>query len=333
LSLAVLEKVYDSNFMLSTLPSAWTGVSIYGIRLLAVILISLISTLHKLLTVTYYLLTIYIHDLHSLSTSTTRNIMTPSTLSTILLFLSAAAAMPAPTTPHFLARAPNSTCAPGGKFDLSMFSLQLPTGSKGKVDSVSAAKLKGCDGYQNEEYFFSSDSGSLIMKVPGSSESSGCVTTPNSKHCRTELRESNPSSWDSSGAVNRLKASLIVKTADDSKYGTVIGQVKVDDSVSKKPVAELFINKSGTLTIGVSQIPDKSSLKMTEIGKVTIGEKFEYELRYENGELSIAINGGELRKMSTGQLKSPPCYFKAGNYNQGDSPSEVEFFSIEVQHS
>jgi len=214
-----------------------------------------------------------------------------------------------------------------------MFSLQLPTGSKGKVDQVSASKLKGCQGYQNEEYFYSSDSSSLIMKVPGSSESSGCVTTPNSKHCRTELRESNPSSWDSSAPVNRLKASLTVKIADDSKYGTVIGQVKVDDSVSKKPVAELFINKSGTLTIGVSQIPNVSSLKMTEIGSVTIGEKFEYELRYEKGELRVGINGGEMRTMPTGKLESPPSYFKAGNYNQGDSPSEVEFFSIEVQHS
>ncbi|KAF2687717.1 polysaccharide lyase family 7 protein [Lentithecium fluviatile CBS 122367] len=214
-----------------------------------------------------------------------------------------------------------------------MFSLQLPTGSQGKVDQVSASKLKGCEGWQNKEYFYTSDSGSLIMEVPGSSDSSGCVTTPNSKHCRTEFRESSPSSWDSNGSLNRLKASLTVKTADDSKYGTVIGQVKVDDSVSKKPVAELFINKSGTLTIGVSQIPDKSSLKMTEIGSVTIGEKFEYELRYEGGKLSVGINGGEMRTMSTGQLESPPSYFKAGNYNQGDSPSEVEFFSIDIQHS
>ena len=259
--------------------------------------------------------------------------MAPSISCTLLLLIGAAAAMPAPATLNYLPRAQNASCAPGGKFDLSMFSLQLPTGSKGKVDQVSASKMKGCQGYENKEYFFSSDAGSLVMKVPGSSESSGCVTTPNSKHCRTELRESSPSSWDSNGSLNRLKVSLSVKKADDSKYGTVIGQVKVDDSVSKKPVAELFINKSGTLTIGVSQIPNQSSLKMTEIGSVKIGEKFEYELRYEKGELSVGINGGEMRKMSTGELKSPPSYFKAGNYNQGDSPSEVEFFSIEVQHS
>jgi hypothetical protein len=253
-----------------------------------------------------------------------------SIASAILVLLSAVAALPAPTTSNFIPRALDPKCAPGGNFDLSMFSLQLPTGSQGKVDQVSASEMKGCQGYQDKKYFYTSDSGSLIMKVP---ERSTCVTTPNSKHCRTELRESSPSSWESSGPLNRLKCSLTVKTPDDSKYGTVIGQIKVDDSVSKKPVAELFINKSGTLTIGVSQIPNKSSLKMTEIGSATIGEKFEYELRYEKGELSVGINGGEMKTMSTGELDSPPCYFKAGNYNQGNSPSEVEFFSIEIQHS
>ncbi|CAI6334649.1 unnamed protein product [Periconia digitata] len=254
--------------------------------------------------------------------------------SALVLFLGLAVAAPAPITPNPLVpRALNPSCAPGGNLDLSKFSLQLPTGSKGKVDQVSGDKLKGCQGWTNAQYFFTDKKdGAVVMKVPGSPSSSPCVTTPNSKHCRTELREASPQSWDSKTATNRLKAELTVVTADDSKYGTVIGQVKVDDKVSKKPLCELFINKSGTLTLGVSQIPDVSSLKMTEIGKVKIGEKFSYELRYEKGALSVAINGGEAKTMSTGQIKSPPCYFKAGNYNQGDSPSEVAFYSIDVQH-
>ncbi|KAF1949314.1 alginate lyase 2 [Byssothecium circinans] len=260
--------------------------------------------------------------------------MSPSIQSAMLLFLALASAAPAPTTPNpLIPRALNPSCAPGGNFDLSNWTLQLPTGSAGKVDSVSASKLKGCNGWTNDKYFFTAkDSGALVMKVPGSSTSSGCVTTPNSKHCRTELRESSPQSWDSKTATNRLKASLTVKVADDSKYGTVIGQVKVDDKVSKKPLTELFINKSGTITAGVSQIPDVSSLKMTEIGKVKIGEKFSYELRYEKGVLSVVINDDAAKTLGTGSIKSPPCYFKAGNYNQGNSPSEVEFYSIDIQH-
>lgn len=260
--------------------------------------------------------------------------MAPSALLTAVLLTGLTIAAPAPTTPNpLIPRALNPSCAPGGNFDLSNFSLQLPTGSQGHVDQISSSKLKGCEGWQSKDYFYTSDDGSLVMKVPGSSDSSGCVTTPNSKHCRTELRESSPQSWDSNDATNRLNVSLAVIKADNSKYGTVIGQVKVDDSVSKKPVAELFINESGILTIGVSQIPNKSSLKMTEIGQVSIGEKFSYELRYEGGKLSVAINEEEPKVLGTGELDSPPSYFKVGNYNQGDSPSEVEFYGINIQHA
>ena len=65
-------------------------------------------------------------------------------------------------------------------------------------------------------------SGSMV-KVPGSPSSSGCVTTPNSLHCRTELRETSPSSWDPKAATNRLSVSLAVVQPDDSSHGTVIG--------------------------------------------------------------------------------------------------------------
>ncbi|KAF2244598.1 polysaccharide lyase family 7 protein [Trematosphaeria pertusa] len=259
--------------------------------------------------------------------------MPPSVQSALLLFLGLSLA--APFTPNpLIPRALSPSCAPGGNFDLSKFNLQLPTGTPGHVTQISSSKLKGCEGWQDSKHFHTSKTdGALIMKVPGSSDSSGCVTTPNSKHCRTELREANLGSWDSTASTNRLKVLLSVTQADDSKYGTVIGQVKVDDSVSKKPVAELFINKSGVLTIGVSQIPNKSSLEMTEVGKVKIGQKFSYELRYEKGKFSVVINGAEPKTLSTGQLKSPPSYFKVGNYNQGDSPSEVVFYTIGVQHS
>ena len=119
---------------------------------------------------------------------------------------------------------------------------------------------------------------------------------------------------------------------DGSKFGTVVGQVKVEDSIAKKPVAELFYNRAGTLTIGVSQIPDVSSLKMTEVGQVEVGKTFEYELRYEEGKLSVRIDDGEKQVMSTGRLDRPKSYFKVGNYNQGDDPSEVMFSDIQVKH-
>lgn len=233
------------------------------------------------------------------------------------------------TPPDLTTRA---ACAPGGVFDLSPWTLQLPTGSAGKVDSISPSKLTGCNGWQSNDYFYM-DGDALVTKVPGSSTSSGCVTTANSQHCRTELRESSPSkSWNPASKTNSLKVTLAVKKPDDSKYGTVIGQVKVDDDVSKKPLAELFYAQDGAIRIGVSQIPDVSSLKMSDAGHVAVGKKFSYELKYQGCKLSIKIDGGNEKVMSTGSIDCPKSYFKAGNYNQGDSPSEVRFYSIGVQH-
>lgn len=248
--------------------------------------------------------------------------------------LAAPAPAPAITTPNpLLPRALNPSCAPGGNLNLSKLNLQLPTGKDHKPDQVTGSKLAGCSGYKNKDLFYTNKSdGAVVMKVCGSPDSCGCVTTKNSKHCRTELREKSPNSWSPKAPVNRLKASLKVVKADDSKHGTVVGQIHVDDKVSKKPVCELFVNKKGEVTMGVEQIPDESSLKYFPVGKVKIGQKFSYEIRYEKGKLSVSLNGGKQQKLNTGGLKSPLSYFKAGNYNQGKTPSEVHFYSVDIQH-
>lgn len=169
------------------------------------------------------------------------------------------------------------------------------------------------------------------MKVPGG-VSTGCVTTTNSKHCRTELREASPSFWEPSAGTNKLSATLRVITADDSSHGTVIGQVHIDDSVSSKPVCELFYNSKGVISMGVEQTREGGDEIVTQVGSVTPGSKFSYVIAYEGGKLSVSINGGAAKTLDTYKLNSPKSYFKAGNYNQGNSKSEVHFFAIDVQH-
>jgi hypothetical protein len=65
---------------------------------------------------------------------------------------------------------------------------------------------------------------------------------------------------------------------------------------------------------------------------VPLGTKFSYMIAYEKGELSVTINGGKKQVFSTYSLNNPLSYFKAGNYNQGNSPSEVHFFDIQTEH-
>ena len=239
-----------------------------------------------------------------------------------------------------LSSALNPSCAPGGNFNLKPWMLQLPTGSTGSPDTISSSQLQGCSGYQDNghNYFFTeSGDGALVMKVPGSPASSGCVTTKNSLHCRTELREANPlngaaASWQPGGATNRLSVSLAVPTPDDSGHGTVIGQIHIDDSVSTKPVCELYYNAAGDVVMGVEQTRAGGDSIFTTIGNIAVGKTFSYEIRYESSELSISLNGGAQQELNTYDLDSPLSYFKVGNYNQGDSSSDVHFFSTDVEH-
>lgn len=246
-----------------------------------------------------------------------------SSLSALLLLLPLASAVPIASL--------NPSCAPGGNFDLSGWQLQLPIGSAGSPTTISSSALESCSGYENFSYFFTeSGDGALVMKVPGSPASSGCVTTPNSQHCRTELREDK--SWSPNDATNKLSASLAVPTPDNSKYGTVIGQVHIDDSVSTKPVCELYYNTSGDLTMGVEQTRSGGNEVMTKVGNVAVGSTFSYEIVYQSNVLTVSINGGAAQTLSTYSLDAPLSYFKAGNYNQGSDASDVHFFSISISH-
>lgn len=220
-------------------------------------------------------------------------------------------------------------CAPGGNFDMSHWNLQLPIGSPGSPTTISSNDLQGCDGFQNFQYFFTnSKDGALAMKVPGSPETSSCVTTKNSKHCRTELRETNPSSWSPYNGKNRLYADLVA-TVNDGEMA--IGQIKIDDSVSTKPVAELYYNKDGKLNMGVQECRTCGQ-KRTYIDTIPKGQRFNYEIRYENNVLSVSINKKAFKELSTYDLNGPKSYFKMGNYNQGDTPTDIHVFEIKVSH-
>ena len=229
------------------------------------------------------------------------------------------------------------SCAPGGNFDMRYWNLQLPIGSAGSPTTIPSSQLQGCGGYENFAYFFTeSGDAALVMKVPGSPDSAGCVTTPNSKHCRTELRELDPNtgksaSWDPNQPVNRLFGRLSCGTTGDGT-GTVVGQIHIDDTISSKPVAELYYSSNGDLTMGVGQTRAGGDQIRTLAGNVPPGQVFTYEIRYESNVLSLVINGGSPQTFSTYQLNAPRSYFKAGNYLQGTTPSSVHFFEITVQH-
>jgi len=224
----------------------------------------------------------------------------------------------------------NPSYAPGGNFDMEYWNLQLPIGSAGDPTQIPSSQLQGSSGYQNYSYFFTeSGDGAMVMKVPGDPADTGCVTTANSTHCRTELAET--SSWSPNNATNRLKATLAVTVPDNSQYGTVIGQIHMDASVSTKPVCELYYDQNGNITMGVERTRAGDDEAYTPLGNVPVGTQFSYEIEYYGGVLKVAINGN-FTTLSTYSLDSPLSYFKAGNYNQGSNASDVHFYALTIQH-
>lgn len=215
--------------------------------------------------------------------------------------------------------------------EFTNWTLQLPIGSPGKPQSIPGSKLSGYKDPKKEYYYTDSSTGAVVMKVPGSPHKTSCVTTPNSKHCRTELRETKPASWDPKSNTNSMTATLKVVKADDSGKGTCIGQIHIDENVSVRPVCELYYSQDGVLSMGVARTIEGGNQVLTEVGKVAIGTKFSYTIAYEKGKLSVAVNG-KSKVLSTYKLNSPPSYFKAGNYNQGNGASEVHFYDVQVKH-
>lgn len=108
---------------------------------------------------------------------------------------------------------------------------RLPTGNQNSPETVVQSRLQGCRDYSGPNFYTNKQNGQLVMTVPGSPSGAGCVTTPNSKHCRTELREVNPRSFDTRAAVNRLKVTLSVPVPDDSDRGTIVGQMLISQDV------------------------------------------------------------------------------------------------------
>jgi hypothetical protein len=66
--------------------------------------------------------------------------------------------------------------------------------------------------------------------------------------------------------------------------------------------------------------------------KIPLGEQFIYELDYSENQLKVTVNDETVR-LNTDKLKGLASYFKAGNYNQGNSRSEIHLFSLHVHHS
>ena len=156
---------------------------------------------------------------------------------------------------------------PGSNFNLAPFTLQLPTGSSGKVDTVSGSSL--ASGYVNPTYFYTDGSdGSMVMMDPTQG-----WTTSGSLHPRTELREN--AIWPTSG-TNRLNATVAVTQVPGH---TTIGQI-FQGTGPKRRCASCSSRRAASCNC-CSKAPWGGKSTTTPITTVGVGQKFSYALSLE----------------------------------------------------
>jgi hypothetical protein len=238
----------------------------------------------------------------------------------------------APTTP---ATGLDPTVAPGGNFDLSIWQLQLPTGSPGSPTQIPPSQLKGANGYVNPAYFFTDKTdGSMTFFAPEKG-----VTTPNSNYARSELREMNANGsaadWKLAGS-HKLSATLRIPSVTSN---VCVGQIHLGTGgTSTKPLLELYYRPSGDIIIGTENSPDGGQTLHT-VGNVPLGVKWSYVIAVSGGNtIKLTVNGSTTSYAIPSSFNQYGMYFKAGSYNQSSSDSttngaKVKFYSLTVSHS
>src|SRR3954468_1004716 len=158
------------------------------------------------------------------------------------------------------------TLPPGGNFNLSIWQLQLPTGSPGKPDTIQPAQLKGAGGYSNPAYFWTDkNDGSMTFWAPEKG-----VTTPNSNYARSELRENGE--WALAGN-HTLSAQLRVPSVTKN---VCVGQEHLGSGGSStKPLLELYYRPNGDIYLGTENSPDGGQT-LHKVGNVALGVKWTY---------------------------------------------------------
>ncbi|MFZ4874000.1 polysaccharide lyase family 7 protein [Janthinobacterium sp. Mn2066] len=217
--------------------------------------------------------------------------------------------------------------APGSNFNLAPFTLQLPSGSSGNVDTVSGASLAA--GYVNPSYFYTDSSdGALVMVDPTQG-----WTTSGSQHPRTEMREN--ATWHTHG-VNKLDATVAVAQVPSK---TTVGQI-FQGSGPSKPLCELQVTAGGAVNLLLENTNQGGSAQTYPIGSVSVGSRFNYELSLTGSTITVTVNGTVKTFTMDASFNGESFYFKAGNYDQSavsgtplTTPGTiVKFYALALTH-
>ena len=228
----------------------------------------------------------------------------------------------------------NTKVAPGGNFNLSLWELQLPTGSAGDPTTIPPSQLEGSNGFQDSYFYTNTSDGGMSFWDPENG-----VTTPNSSYSRSELREMTSggaaANWFAAGTTNTLSATLDATQVPDH---VCVGQIHLGSGGSTKPLLELFYYANGNIVMAIEQTPAGGNEKTYTVGNVKLGTKWSYSIGLANSTISLSVNSGKAQTWTASStFNGYGMYFKAGDYDQstGSSSSvgaKVEFYALNIKH-
>jgi hypothetical protein len=230
------------------------------------------------------------------------------------------------------AAALNPNIPPGGNFNLSIWSLQLPTGSGSSIAIIPPAQLAGADGYTDTNYFFTDKTdGAMTFVDPAT----GALTS-GSLHCRTELREM--STWAATGTNIMSVTGELVRVGGGPGGHVTVGQVF--DRTAGTPMCELEYYNTGNFKLLLEKNSAGGNAAFSTLAAQSIGSPYTYSLSLSGSTLVVTVNGTACTFTPDKTFKVDQFYFKCGDYDQtatSGPPSMtpytiVKVYSLKVRH-
>jgi hypothetical protein len=200
---------------------------------------------------------------------------------------------------------------PPSAIDLSIWQLQLPTGSGTSPTTISPAQLVA--GFSNAYFYRAPDGGQMFM------DPATGVTTSGSQHCRTELREmtrdGQAAAWPSTATNTMTVSGRVLQVGGGASGHVTVAQVfNGTDSI---PLCELeYSAKLGGFQLLYEEA--KGGGTMTDLKTpVPLGAPYTVTLALSNGVLTVGVGGSAVyTKTPSAAVAAKSFYFKAGNYDQ-----------------
>ncbi|MDB5814856.1 MAG: hypothetical protein JWN23_1973 [Rhodocyclales bacterium] len=221
----------------------------------------------------------------------------------------------------------NPNAPPGSNFNLSGFTLQLPTGSSGNIDTVTGAQLAA--GFTKSPYFYTdTGDGAMVMADPATG-----WTTSGSLHPRVELRED--AIWATSGTNVMTNTVAVTKVPSH----TTIGQIFQGTGPSK-PLCELEVTSSGVVQLLLESTNQGGSSTMNTIASAALGTKFTYSMQLSGTTITIKVGSTTKTFTMDSSFNGESFYFKAGDYDQSavsgtpatTASTIVKFYALSISH-